>query len=77
MSEMVRFAVSMPLDAANFGAVGLSRRATTDQMTAEDVNGFETKETITQRNMNKANTQPFTPEQLSKAMTAATIRRDR
>ena len=77
MLEMVSIAASIPLDAANYGAVGLSRRATSDQTTAEDVNKLELEKTITQSNVKKENTQPFTPAELSKAMTAATIGPDR
>ncbi len=74
MSEMVSLAVSISLDAANTGTVGISRRAITDQPTAQGVN---TRETTTQRDLKKADTQLFTPEQLSEAMTAAAIRSDR
>lgn len=77
MSQMVSIAASISLEIANFGAVGLLRRATTDQTTAEDVNKLELDKTIIQSDVKKENAQPFTPDQLSKAMTAATIRPDR
>ncbi len=77
MPEMVSLAASIPLDAAKSGAVCLSKRATTNQVTAQDVNKFETKQTMTQGDMKNEDTQPFTPEQLSEAMTAVTIRPDR
>ena len=77
MVEMVGIAAWVLLDATNFGTVGLSRRVTTHQMTAKDINKLELEKTITPSDLKKENTQPFTPAELSKAMTAATIRPDR
>lgn len=77
MLEMVSSAASVPLHATNFGAVGLSRRVTTDQMTTKDVNKLELEKTITPSDPRKETTQRFTPAELSKAMTAVTIRPDR
>ncbi|KAF7510970.1 hypothetical protein GJ744_005516 [Endocarpon pusillum] len=62
---------------ADVGNVGLLRRVTTDQMTTKDVNKLELEKTITPSHLRKENTQPFTPAELSKAMTAVAIRPDR
>jgi hypothetical protein len=53
--------------------VGLSRRATTDERSAEGANELAQEKTLTQSDVAEGNGQPFTAEQLSKAMTAATI----
>jgi hypothetical protein len=65
------------MDAANFGAVGLSRRVTTDQMTAKDMNKLELDKTITPSDRRKDSNQPSTPADLSEAISAVTIRPDR
>jgi hypothetical protein len=56
--------------------VGLSRRPTTEQRNSDDANRLEMEKTFTQGDMTKDNDKPFAADELSKAMTAVTIKAD-
>lgn len=60
---------------ADWGAVGLSRKVTTEQQrSSQDANRLGLEKTVTQSQLRQENEQPFTPEELSKAITAAAVK---
>lgn len=77
MSAMVSNVASLSFDAAKSALVGLSRRPTTEQRNSEEASKLEMEKTLTQGDVKQENSHPFTSDELSKAMTAATLNSNR
>lgn len=72
---MVSILALPSLHVADWISVGLSRQATTEPRNLEETNKLQLEKTFTQGHVKEEeNSQLFTPEELSKAMTTATIK---